>query len=187
MAIPTPLCSDGPNELLAKILLGLPDIGGGGSSLEVDDEGVPLTLAAESIDFVGAGVTATAVGNDVTVTILADVVGPAGAVNNNLAAFDGVTGKLIKDSGIATSSIITSGDFQGGTQAIGLGVDTISVVFAPAFAVAPVSVVATISRPAAEGLIEVNIDKASITAAGFTATLSATTPSANYNINWMAS
>lgn len=149
MAIPTPLCSDGPNELLAKILLGLPDLAGGG----------------------GTG----------------DVVGPAGATDGNIVIFDGPTGKLISDSGIAIGDIITSAGFQGGTQAIGLGVDTISVVFAPAFAVAPVSVVATISRPAAEGLIETNIDKASITAAGFTATLSATTPSANYNINWMAS
>lgn len=35
-----------------------------------------------------------------------DVVGPASAANNNLAAFDGVTGKLIKDSGIATTGII---------------------------------------------------------------------------------
>lgn len=34
-----------------------------------------------------------------------DVVGPAGAVNNNLAAFDSTTGKLIKDSGISASSL----------------------------------------------------------------------------------
>ena len=34
-----------------------------------------------------------------------DVVGPAGAVNNNLAAFDTTTGKLIKDSGISASSL----------------------------------------------------------------------------------
>lgn len=34
-----------------------------------------------------------------------DVVGPASATNNDLAAFDGVTGKLLKDSGILTSAI----------------------------------------------------------------------------------
>ena len=32
-----------------------------------------------------------------------DVVGPSGAVNNNFAAFDTTTGKLIKDSGVPTS------------------------------------------------------------------------------------
>jgi hypothetical protein len=33
-----------------------------------------------------------------------DVIGPAGAVNNNLPLFDGVTGKLLKDSGISLDS-----------------------------------------------------------------------------------
>jgi hypothetical protein len=35
------------------------DTGGGGSALEVLDEGVSLDTAVTSIDFVGAGVTAT--------------------------------------------------------------------------------------------------------------------------------
>lgn len=42
---------------------------GGGSSLEILDEGVQKTAAATSIDFVGAGVAATNVGNAITVTI----------------------------------------------------------------------------------------------------------------------
>jgi hypothetical protein len=37
-----------------------------------------------------------------------DVDGPASAVNNRLAAFDGTTGKLIKDSGSLTSDFATS-------------------------------------------------------------------------------
>lgn len=37
-----------------------------------------------------------------------DVVGPASAVNNNLAAFNTTTGKLIKDSGVAISAIATA-------------------------------------------------------------------------------
>lgn len=37
-----------------------------------------------------------------------DVVGPAVATNNDLAAFDGTTGKLIKDSGILTSAVVQS-------------------------------------------------------------------------------
>jgi hypothetical protein len=36
-----------------------------------------------------------------------DVVGPASAVASNLAAFDGTTGKLIKDSGIAMADVLS--------------------------------------------------------------------------------
>lgn len=41
----------------------------GGAAVSVEDEGIVLTPTVASIDFVGAGVTASAVGNDVTVTI----------------------------------------------------------------------------------------------------------------------
>jgi hypothetical protein len=34
-----------------------------------------------------------------------DVAGPAGAIDSNLAAFDGVTGKLLKDSGAASANV----------------------------------------------------------------------------------
>ena len=43
--------------------------GGAGGSVTIADEGVNLTTSVTSIDFVGAGVTATNSGNDVTVTI----------------------------------------------------------------------------------------------------------------------
>jgi len=36
---------------------------------------------------------------------LGDVVGPVGAVDDNIATFDGVTGKLIKDSGVAINRV----------------------------------------------------------------------------------
>jgi hypothetical protein len=39
------------------------------AAIDVTDEGSSLTTAPTSIDFVGGGVTATAVGDDVTVTI----------------------------------------------------------------------------------------------------------------------
>lgn len=188
MAIQTPGCCDDTWTLLFKILQSLPDIsGGGGSPVSVENEGVQITAGVTNLDFVGAGVTASAVGNDVTVTIGAtgDVVGPAVAVNNDLALFDGVTGKLIKDSGVLVSSLVTNTTLQAGNQAIGSGVETISVVFGTAFGVAPV-VVATISRPVAENMIECNIDEASVTVAGFTASLSSTTGSANYKLKWMA-
>ena len=44
-------------------------ISGGGGSITVKDEGSTLTTTATSLDFVGAGVTATNSGGDVTVTI----------------------------------------------------------------------------------------------------------------------
>lgn len=36
-----------------------------------------------------------------------DVVGPASSVDNNIATFDGATGKLIQDSGVAIASLVT--------------------------------------------------------------------------------
>lgn len=112
-----------------------------------------------------------------------DVVGPAGASDNNIAVFDGATGKLIKDSGIDVSTVNTT--LQSGSQNIGSGVSTISVVFGTPFLSVP-DVVVSISRPAAEPLIDVNIDEASITVNGFTASLGATTDTANYKLKWMA-
>lgn len=60
----------------------------------------------------GSNVTLTYNDTSNTMTITAsggsgsgDVAGPASAVNNNLAAFDGTTGKLIKDGGVAASSL----------------------------------------------------------------------------------
>lgn len=149
MAIPEPSCCDGPNELLRKILLGLPEIGSG-SSVSIEDQGVELTAGVSVINFVGAGVTATVVGDDVTVTI------PG-----------------------------SSSSVQSGTQDIGNGVDTISVVFPVAFATAP-DVVVSISRPSGENLVFANINEASITVNGFTAELSGTTTSANFKLKWMA-
>ena len=43
--------------------------GGGGSALQILDESTSLTLGATSISFAGSGVTASAVGTDVTVSI----------------------------------------------------------------------------------------------------------------------
>lgn len=50
-------------------LLALAGTSGGGTALVIKDEGSNITTAASSIDFVGSGVSATAVGNAVTVTI----------------------------------------------------------------------------------------------------------------------
>ena len=55
--------------------------GGGGSAITVKDEGTTLTTNVTSFDFVGTGVTATAVGDAVTVNVSAGVgpTGPTGA------------------------------------------------------------------------------------------------------------
>jgi hypothetical protein len=61
------------------------------------------------------------------VTTGGDVAGPSSAVNNNLAVFDGTTGKLIKDGGVSASSFLTannpsySGTLTGGTGVVNLG------------------------------------------------------------------
>ncbi len=39
-----------------------------------------------------------------------DVVGPASAVDNNLAAFDGTSGAVIKDSGVSISNVLTEAE-----------------------------------------------------------------------------
>jgi hypothetical protein len=49
--------------------LNIPQYSGGGSSLEIKNQGSVLTAAATSIDFVGAGVLSTTIGSAVTVTI----------------------------------------------------------------------------------------------------------------------
>ena len=61
-----------------------------------------------------------------------DVVGPASAVNDRLVAFDGTTGKLIKDSGFTASSFAkyadTTANFTGTLQNSGSNVLTASSI-----------------------------------------------------------
>ena len=83
--------------------------GGGGAHVITEEGGAGLT-ARTNLNFIGASVTATdnagTDSTDITVTSGAgDVVGPASAVDENLAAFDTATGKLIKDSGVLTSDV----------------------------------------------------------------------------------
>jgi hypothetical protein len=85
---------------------------GGGHTIQ--DEGTPITQRT-NINFVGAGVTVTdgGAGPDSTIVTITsgggsgDVVGPASAVDNRVAFFDGITGKLIKDSGLTLSGTNT--------------------------------------------------------------------------------
>lgn len=65
----------------------------------------------------GANVTITNGNGTITIAAvgagLGDVSGPASAVDNRIAAFDGVTGKLIKDGGVLVSSVLVSGGALG--------------------------------------------------------------------------
>jgi len=77
-----------------------------GVPIPVDDEGIQITAGVASFDFVGAGVTATAVGNNVTVTI------PAG------------TTIPVDDEGVQITAGVTSFDFVGaGVTATAVGND----------------------------------------------------------------
>lgn len=102
-----------------------------------------------------------------------------------------------RGSFIQTTTVNTGGTYQqdntgtmvgvqNGSQAIGSAATSIAVVFPYAFGSAP-HVVATLSRPAGGSLIQANVNSDSVTTAGFTAELSATTPNANYKLEWMAS
>jgi hypothetical protein len=58
--------------------------GGGAAAIDIEDEGSSLTSAPTSINFTGAGVTATASGDDVTV----DIPGVAGITGGALTLID---------------------------------------------------------------------------------------------------
>ena len=85
----------------------------GPNPLAIEDEGVQLVAAATRLNFTGAGVVATALGNSVTVAIdsgggggAGDVVGPASAVAGNLPSFADATGKLLADSGVTPGALV---------------------------------------------------------------------------------
>jgi hypothetical protein len=70
--------------------------------IEIRDEGIPLVDDIDSLDFVGAGVTGTAIGNDVTEEI------PGGSGSGHpyvLVAGDTMEGALIADDHEATGLI----------------------------------------------------------------------------------
>jgi hypothetical protein len=91
--------------------------GGSASNIAILDEGVTLTNAVSSIDFVGSGVTATANGNAITVTISGGGSGTPGGSNTQVQfndsntfagnaglTFDKTTTTLTANNFVATSS-----------------------------------------------------------------------------------
>lgn len=113
---------DGGTTTYAGVLGGA----GSGSAIEVLDEGSSLTAALASLDFVGAGVTATATGDAVTVTI------PGGTGNlpwSYAQADGGLAGDGVTDDTVAfqawIATVTASGTqsgwfwFEPGTYLIG--------------------------------------------------------------------
>lgn len=80
----------------------------GGSSLAIEDEGTQLTAAAAKINFTGAGVTATAVGDDVTV----DIPGGGGSQDLQSVMDNGSVGSVTTNIDMITvDPAVTSGRF----------------------------------------------------------------------------
>jgi hypothetical protein len=74
--------------------------GGGGGGVDVEDEGTPLATTATTLDFVGAGVTATGAGTTKTITI------PGGGSGTTLDVFgDGQDGSVTINSGAFSVSV----------------------------------------------------------------------------------
>jgi len=88
------------------------------AGITFEDEGVSLGTrgTVNEVDFVGSAVTATRVGDKLTVTITGgsagsgDVVGPASAVSGNVAVFSGPTGKIIADGGFPDLFVVLAND-----------------------------------------------------------------------------
>jgi len=74
---------------------------GGGGNLAIEDEGTQLTAAAAKINFTGAGVTATAVGDNVTV----DIPGGGGSNPDMQDVFDNSTPNIIAVDASKTLSL----------------------------------------------------------------------------------
>ena len=89
--------------------------------------------------------TLNGVGDWVTVPGTGDVVGPGSATNSNLAAFDGTTGKLIKDSGKA----YPAGTIVGTTDSQTLTTKTLTVPILGYYTVATLPAAGTAGRIAA--------------------------------------
>lgn len=97
----------------------------------------PASIAAEAAAIIDAELLVNAGGGGGG----GDVVGPAGAVDSRIALFDGVTGKLIKDSGSTVASVISTAILSGyllQSSVIMTEADIIATSNTAAFAITPV-------------------------------------------------
>jgi hypothetical protein len=93
----------GTKALRVKVFKGLPGAAGASELSDLNDVTITNPQPGNSLAYNGTEWVNTPVAPG-----SGDVVGPVTAVNNNLAAFDGTTGKLIKDSGSSPASFATA-------------------------------------------------------------------------------
>lgn len=84
------------------------------SGVKLKDEGLELSpQKVKTINVTGAGATATQIETEAQIDVpgssgSGDVTGPASATDGHIAVFDGGTGKVIKDGGVAVSDLATA-------------------------------------------------------------------------------
>jgi len=96
-----------------------------GDTYTVSVAGTFFSEAVEVGDVIISEVTGSSAANAANWTILQKnldgiVIGPASATNNNVALFDGTTGKLIKDSGVTISGSNTGDEVNASTTVAGI-------------------------------------------------------------------
>lgn len=82
----------------------------------------PVLVSGTTIKTIN-GVSLLGSGNIVITGAGGDVTGPASSVDSNFAAFDGLTGKVIKDSGSKASDFATAGHNHTGVYQVVMGAD----------------------------------------------------------------
>jgi hypothetical protein len=93
----------GTKALRVKVFKGLPGAAGASELSDLNDVTITNPQAGNSLAYNGTEWVNTPVAPG-----SGDVVGAASSVDNNLAAFDGTTGKIIKDSGVSPASFATA-------------------------------------------------------------------------------
>lgn len=144
---------------MASTFIKLPSTSAGDqAALQFKNEGSNLGTSgtATSIDFVGNIVTATRVGDAVTVTIngdgTGDVIGPASATDEAIARFDTTTGKLLQDSVVTVSNAgaITGASIDADTNTI-TNIENADIKAAAAIAVNKLAAVTASRALASDG------------------------------------